>query len=556
MQRPTGLLVLAFAALPALGCGDSTSADPTGTGDDPADTIPPGGQIEQPFTSDVATLLDFDFDGELTSSSGTNVKGQIRAQLMYLVGHLNAEPGVARLDKLVVTSPSVLYLGGGLYRIRYHAHLPVAWGSKTNVPASYALTLPHRVDLSGQTTFATTYGPSCNDGEPQDVTVNNYWYHYRPRAGGCSFAPLDVVTPTATVAVDSTNSYLKYPEYHKIWEDGALNVVAIFGKYEAGATSLGDAGIAAFNDFVAKVRAEYPDATVVPASLPDAPGPAVTDITFTVQRAEGTINVNILLVEAITAVSNSWNARYSQLTPGADLIIYNGHAGLGANVAALSRKGKFFPGKYQIFFMNGCDTFAYFDDTLPSLRAALNPDDPSGTKYMDMITNSMPAYFASMADDAMALIRAAAKPTRPTGYQDIFHNMDRQQVVVVTGEEDNVFGPAYDPHTSWNGLEASGAVGKSQTQSFVTDVLQPGRYVFELVPDPAHSGGDADLRVRVGAAPTLTSTYKCPSYVANSNERCAPLVLTAPGQIHVAVTGDALGVSSPFFLHAFQLPGL
>src|SRR5262249_22066312 len=135
--RPLLLASLALAALPQLGCGDPDSTpDPSTTipDDDPNAVIPPGSTIEQPFTSDVATLLDFDFDGELTSTSGSNVKGQVRAQLMYTVGHFNGEPGVARLDKLVLTNTSVLYIGGGLYRTRYHAHLPVAWGSETNLP--------------------------------------------------------------------------------------------------------------------------------------------------------------------------------------------------------------------------------------------------------------------------------------------------------------------------------------------------------------------------------------------------------------------------------------
>lgn len=552
--RPLLLACLALAALPQLGCGDPDSDSTIVPDDDPSSNIPPGAVIEQPFTSDVATLLDFDFDGELTSTSGSNVKGQVRAQLMYTVGHLNGEPGVARLDKLVLTNTSVLYIGGGLYRTRYHAHLPVAWGSKTNLPKSYTLTLPHRVDSTGQSSFMKAYGKTCNDGEPDSVTIDNYWYHYRPHASGCSLAAADVVNMAATVVVDTTNSYQKYPEYQKIWEDGTLNVIAIFAKYAAGATSLDDAGIAAYNEFLDAVRAEYPDAVTVPATLPASPGPGITDITFTVQRPEGTININVFLLEAVTSVTTAWNTRYAQLTPGADLILYNGHAGLGANVAALSKKGKWFPGKYQIFMLNGCDTFAYYDGTLPTTRAALNADDPTGTKYMDFVTNAMPAYFSSLSPDAMAMIRAAANPTQPTSYQSIFHNMDRQQVVVVTGDEDNVFGPAYDPQVTWNGLEQTGAVGKAQTQSYTTDVLQPGRYVFELLPDPAHSGGDADLRVRVGSAPTITSTYKCPSYTANSNEKCAPFVLTTPSKLYIAVTGDATGVNSAYFLHAFELP--
>lgn len=546
MRHTKRLLVSSLAALMALpACGDIDAAGTIGD-----ETPEPNAVYEAPFTSDVATLMDFEFDGELTSSSNSNQKGQIRAQLMFLVGHINGEPGVAHLEGATLTNITSLFTGG-LYRIRYHVKLPVAWGSKTNLPTSYALTLPKRVDSTGQSSFTSKYGQVCNDGDDNSVAVSNIWYHYRPKAQGCTFTEADVTRTTAVVTKNPGNTVAKFPEYHKYWEDGALNIVAIFGKYEAGATSLDDAGIAAYNEFIAAMKAEFPTATVTPA-VGANPGPGTTDITFTIVRPEGRININVFLLEAVTSTTAAWEKRYAQLTPGADLIIYGGHAGLGANIAALSKKGKFMPGKHQVFFMNGCDTFAYFDNTLPSIRAALNPDDPTGTKYMDFITNGMPAYFNSLSDDALALIRAAADEAHPLSYQQIFHNMDRDQVVVVTGEEDNVFTPGYDPGPLWNGMEKTGTVGKAQTVTYVTEVLQPGRYVFTTLPDPVNSGGDADLRVRVGAAPTITSTYKCPSYTANTNEKCV-LQITAPSKVYIAVTGDATGVNSPYWLRAFQL---
>jgi hypothetical protein len=172
---------------------------------------------------------------------------------------------------------------------------------------------------------------------------------------------------------------------------------------------------------------------------------------------------------------------------------------------------------------------------------------------MDFITNAMPAYFHALSEDAMAMIDAAVRHTTPTTYQNIFKNMDRVQVVVVTGEEDNVFSSSYDPGVTWNGLEETGAVGKGVTVRYQTEVLQPGKYVFTTTPDPSVAGGDADLRVRVGAEPTITSTYKCQSYLYNTNERCA-VTITTPSKVHLAVTGDATGVSSRYFLRAWQAP--
>jgi hypothetical protein len=87
--------------------------------------------------------------------------------------------------------------------------------------------------------------------------------------------------------------------------------------------------------------------------------------------------------------------------------------------------------------------------------------------------------------------------------------------------------------------------------SWTTETLAPGTYVFATAPEPSNSSGDADLRIRVGAPPTITSAYKCKSYVANSNERCT-LKLTSPGQVYLSVTGDSTALAR-FNVDGFQL---
>jgi hypothetical protein len=507
---------------------------------------------DQPFTSDVATLMVFDFDGQLTAASASNPTGLVRAQLLYSVGHFNGEHSVAQLQKLKLTNVTSAYLGNGLYRVKYHAHLPVAWGSKVNLPSAYSLTLPLRADTPS--TFTSRYGATCNDGEPDSVTADNFWYHYRPHAGGCSLAAGDVTTAAASVVVSTENSVAKYPEYHKIWEDGRLQILAIFGKYAVTGKDHSDAGVAAFDEFIAAVRAEFPSAVTFPPNLPTDPGinDHADDVTFELTRADGTqIAITAILVNSVPTAGAAFNKRYAELATNADLVMYNGHAGLGANVRYLSTLGHWFPGKYQILFMDGCDTFAYVDDTIPKQRALLNPDDPTSTKYMDMVTNAMPAYFVSLAGSTMALVRALSAPNTPASWGAIFRDVDSSQVAVVTGEQDNVFTPGYDPGASWNGFDNKGTVGYKQTISWTTETLQPGTYVFATSAEPSNSSGDADLRVRVGAPPTITSTYKCPSYLYNSNERCT-LKLTAPAQVYLSVTGDSTALAR-FNVDGFQI---
>ena len=493
---------------------------------------------DQNFTSDVATLLVMEFDSHLVTSTASNPAGQIRAQLMWTVGHLNAEPGVSRLDKLNLSKVVTANIGNGLYRISYHVKLPVAWGSKTGLPSSYTFTLPLRVDATGAQGFWTKYAASCNDDDGDQVTVDNFWFHYRPHTQGCSIAPADVALATASAAMSTVNTVAKYPEYHRVWEDGMLTVAAVFGKYEPGATSDSDPGIAAYDEFVSSVAAEL--GVTAPAA-----GAANPDLTL----RSGNVAVTVLLTDKLALAPLAWQKRFAEVSTNADLILYNGHAGLGLNVRALANMGQFFPGKYQILFIDGCDTFAYADDTWARRRAPLNPDDPSGTKYLDVVTNAMPAYFSSISGASMALFRALLHPESPKTYPQMFHEVNPDHVIVATGEEDNVFHPgvAYAPR--WSVAE-EGFVGKRESVLYTADV-QPGTYVFALSPDPSMAGGDADLRVRAGAMPTTDLTYKCRSYVGNSNERCK-LTVSKAQKVYMTVTGDKDGVDSHFFLRAFS----
>ena len=103
--------------------------------------------------------------------------------------------------------------------------------------------------------------------------------------------------------------------------------------------------------------------------------------------------------------------------------------------------GTFKPAQYQIFYMNGCDTFAYVDGSMAQTRARLNPTDPTGTKFMEIMTNSMPPNWDSLPQNSVSLIKDLAKESAPLTYKQILGNFDQSGIVVVTGEEDNTFKP-------------------------------------------------------------------------------------------------------------------
>jgi hypothetical protein len=497
----------------------------------------------------LATFLDAEWDGTLVTDFSFNDASTIQSQLLYTVGQLNGMNSVGRIDK-VVLSNVVRSTVNGRTQIQYHAKLLVAWGSKTNIPTSIELKMPLDVSSNGQVSFATKYGHNCVDFSAHDVDSGSMFYYFRPRASGCALEAADVNTVTATLSPSPVQTAGKFPEYTKIWEDNKLEVIAIFGKNEDGATA-NDVGIDAYNRFVSAMRTELAtkNLTTVPATVPTNPGVAAPDIEMNATLPDGKqIRVVALLTDNIRIglTQPVFRARYESLSTRADYIIYNGHAGLGTNVRALASAGKWVPGQYVVVQMNGCDTFAYIDDALFRAHKNINPDDTTGFKYIDIVNNGMPAFFSDLANTSMAMFRGLVAFDQPKTYEQIFRNIASAQVVLVTGEQDNVFTPGGGGQpTTWPGLSDGGTVARNVEKRWTTPVVAAGTYQFTLA-----GTNDSDLYVRTGSAPT-TSLFDCRPYKNGSNETCS-VTLAQPAAIHVMVRGYSTA-SSTFTLTGAKL---
>ena len=65
--------------------------------------------------------------------------------------------------------------------------------------------------------------------------------------------PADVMRATATITKSNENTTGKYPEYHRVWEDDAFDVVAVFGK-EFDDERAEDGGVQAYGAFLAEAE--------------------------------------------------------------------------------------------------------------------------------------------------------------------------------------------------------------------------------------------------------------------------------------------------------------
>jgi len=530
-MRTSTSLPLMFAAVTLAGC---TNGDTITVG--PGDVTKAG---DGKFDSSVeAVIVDFEFDGQLISDFAFNPTQQVKDQLMFTMGQLNGSRGVARLDLLQISNVQT-GSENGKTKVTYHAKVPVAWGRRNNVPSSYELILPADMSFAAQQAFFDKYKTTCVEGAEDHMESGNFWYFYRPLE--CTFTAGDVIKTTADVSLSSLNTTGKYPEYDQIWKDGVLNVVAVFGKYDDSGTTSSDAGISAFNSFVRNIQSALKqfNMTTIPASIPSSPGIANPDVTVDATLPDGRkVHVTVLLTNQIRNTDAAFDARYAEVTPNADYLSYNGHSGLGANIRALTRKGRWQAGQYTVAFINGCDTYAYVDSSLAQARAQLNPDDPTGTKHLDIATNAMPSFFASNAGNNVAFITSLMNIAEPLTFEQIFKLIDSSQVIVVSGEEDNIFVPGGggggggggDGDAHWAGMHEQGTVARSQESRFTTPKLAAGTYEFTMT-----GTADADLYVRIGQDPT-DQLFDCRPFLTGTNETCT-VDLPAAAQIHLMVRG-------------------
>ncbi|MDF2694409.1 MAG: hypothetical protein K0S65_2792 [Labilithrix sp.] len=415
----------------------------------------------QRFASALAVPLDFELDGRLVADTQdpATLRTLIKAQLLFTIGQLNGDRSVGRLGLLALSEIHATEAAPPAqddadappppprYDVSYHAKLPVAWGGVTT-PTSFRFTLPTRLSETDQIAFAAKYGSTCVDPAEGPADAGHMFVIYRPQQPGCVLSADDVANVTASVTPSAEHTRGKYPEYHRVWQDDVLDVVALF-THEFETPTAGDAGAFAYDDFVWHMhdymRLVQPDAAkrfmpVLPQS-PSASG--ASTVRLAAELPDGrSMKIDVRLVgSSLGKEGPAFDEWYNGATPSADIVLFNGHAGLGENVRSLMNKGAFRSGQYLIWFANGCDSIAYVDHTLANRRAPLNPDDPNGTKYLDTVTNVMAGYFGELEATSVTFLKAFVEvrypEIGPKTYEQIFQGIDPEQAAVVTGEEDN-----------------------------------------------------------------------------------------------------------------------
>ena len=410
------------------GCSELDTPEPTG---------------EEKLSSAIASFVNFEWSGELYTNSCTRPEAAIDKQILYTVGQLNGFNSVGRLDQVKIGDVTFEPVESGCF-ITYTAVMPVAWGYRSDAPKTFELILPRDVSYAGQEKSCQNTQRTVWTGALMTWMLAYSGTTTGPTKADAEMAEEDIVRLEATVSPSAEETEGKYPEYHKVWEDDALNVIAIFGMAKEGGNAE-DVGARGYTRFVDLVKKELGDSVESVDVLGDAIGESGYDAEtpqtiISAILADGrTVSVHAFMIQSVTRAPSSFWSVYETLAEG--YIVYNGHSGLGQNVKRLARRGEWATGQYSIVFMNGCDTYAYIDSALADAHAAVNSDDPEGTKYLDIVANAMPSYFRSMPEATMAIFSGLLGYDAPMTYEEILAGIDDYEVALVTGEHDNEYTP-------------------------------------------------------------------------------------------------------------------
>lgn len=378
------------------------------------------------------------------------LRKEITEQLFFLTGTMIEQKGGADVAHAKVKiQKQEPVTGTDLIKVTYDATLLVGWDKYSQVPAGFALALPARADDAGKQEFYDTFRNTCSeDAGDSDLDVISFYYYFRPYGYACdlhkkTYSSDRVTYATMALKTSAQQSENKYPEYHKVWEDGMLAATMIFGTDKVGATGNNDQGIMQYNNMYLWLRRNFGQPTYMNHWLNANayPGARYPDVEMHYQLSDGRkLNFSILLIgkETLQEADEQFAARYNARTQISDFVSYNGHSGFGENIRALAKMGTFTKGQYQLYLVNGCSTFMYVDDALRAAHEAANPGSKPW-EFFDIITNALPAPFSALHGENALVIKAMLE--QHWNYRTLLSQFHQMQRAIVIGEEDNVFQP-------------------------------------------------------------------------------------------------------------------
>lgn len=269
------------------------------------------------------------------------------------------------------------------------------------------------------------YDPKCTDEHYN--SFGDFWYFYDPFRAGCeqlSRTPMatlvDIkITPAEYKKMELTP---KLPVLRGNNGNGDLFSIYIISGYYEDASKKRDPGYANFREirdgFLSQgfeVSSKRPK-TTIPLNI----------YTKTIELANGQImevEVNHLLINTDIGTKSTVFAKFfKEAVEEADVIIYGGHSGLGANLDIPSLEEKagafiFNTAKKQIFFFDSCSSYSYYLEHFAVEKTKAK---------IDIVSYGLSSYFHTSTPVLFAFLDHILKPqAEDVQWIDILTDMER-----------------------------------------------------------------------------------------------------------------------------------
>ncbi|MFM8313196.1 MAG: hypothetical protein ACKOA8_02820, partial [Deltaproteobacteria bacterium] len=288
--------------------------------------------------------------------------------------------------------------------------------------------------------------------DPHYQDYDDYWYFWNPTRPGSrlkegihyDFVKADIQRIKRT---DHSS-----PHYKKLVNsEGVIRVTAMFGmddpSHSRNANRGKDLGALGYRGFRKGLLEMGFESTELSTSEKEKLFGGHKFLGFTLEKLtretpRGKIEVLLFFgPSGISEPSRAFHYVFKDSLENSAVVLYDGHSGLGAHldIDSIERAEGFkiqrHPKDYQIFFLNSCSSYSYYNLSYHKLKDAKNP-----TQYLDILTNGLETAFDETQKSNLALIKAVtrwATTGKEQSYQSLAKMMDAANLFAVNGDSDN-----------------------------------------------------------------------------------------------------------------------
>ena len=208
-----------------------------------------------------------------------------------------------------------------------------------------------------------------------------YWYLWDPEKSGCRAQLQDM---TVTVAQVLPGNPPSYPEYDRLWADGKLDVVVLFGKLDDGSNIREDYNWDNADSFVRWLNeAGFAEQTGAPLGR-----------RFTKTAGSLSEVVDVYYPDLFHDLNDfSRMSNFQKAVSEHEVVVYLGHSTLGSGVAYEQAQ---YPSTYQIFLIGGCLGYEYY--VRPVLAGK------GGWENVDAVSSIVENYYSELNGVTGALL--------------------------------------------------------------------------------------------------------------------------------------------------------